>query len=149
MEFNRRYDGSLAVLLPLADARFLPLADARPVPPARRPLDSAGIAATGCRWKGVRPRVEGCPVGSTQPSATPGPARPVRSSLAALGPVLPSLRDALRAAPPGPGSPALPGRGPSGPPDPEQGRHPACAKADAPLPAKEASTAHRSDAHDR
>src|SRR6266536_3576209 len=41
---------------------------------------------------------------SSQPGATPVPARPVRSSLAALGPVLPSLRDGLR--------PAFPVRGP-------------------------------------
>jgi hypothetical protein len=64
-------------------------------------LHGGAVAPSGAV---LRPAIPISSRRSFQPSATPAPARPVRSSLAALSPVLPSLRDGLRPAFPGPGT---------------------------------------------
>src|SRR5215216_6301537 len=63
---------------------------------------------------GLRPATFHRPAGSAQPSATPGPPRPVRSSLALLGPVLPSRSGRPAGGLSGSGDPALQGTGPAG-----------------------------------
>jgi len=142
MEFSRRYDGSLAVhSFPWRMPGRCPRPADPWIPQESRPLVVGG-RVSGHWWKGVP---------SGPPSLVPPRALQGRS-------VPPSLRSVRYSHPFGTpcgrpfrarGPRNCPRRGLSGPPDPEQGRHPACAKADAPLPAKEASTAHRSDAHDR